>query len=165
MVITGVLLVVPARADFVKPNGVNVFKGKTGSGPVLFEVGYKKGEAKKAGNLLIVPFTLVCAEDNPKISIFDDATDPTVQVRKRKFRLTSANFALLDDFGPEGGELGEERPFTGSFAGAIDKSGKRASGTLDFGNPVDLGPELTNCDTAGPQRWEAEVNSDWRIEG
>ncbi len=145
MVITGVLLVVPARADFVKPNGVNVFKGKTGSGPVLFEVGYKKGEAKKAGNLLIVPFTLVCAEDNPKISIFDDATDPTVQVRKRKFRLTSANFALLDDFGPEEVSSAKSVP---SPAASRARSTRAASGRRARSTSGTLSTSARNSPTA-----------------
>jgi hypothetical protein len=156
-VVLAALIAIPSWAG-VSANGSNVFAGETQGGKVYFKADYKRGEPKKVGHLLIVPFTLRCEQGTVKVSVYDDSERVNVPVRRRKFEITSAVFAILDNFGPEGGELGEERRFTGSFGGVIDKKGKRASGTFDFGDPVDFGAESSDCDTTGPQRWEARVS-------
>jgi hypothetical protein len=142
----------------VAANGSNVFAGETQGGKVYFKAEYKRGKPVKVGHLLIVPFTLRCEQGLAKVSIFDASERVDVPVRRRRFEIDSAVFAILGNFGPEGGELGEEHRFTGTFSGTIDRKGKRASGAFDFGAPVDFeDTDLRGCDTA-PQEWSARVS-------
>lgn len=135
-------------------NGTNVYRGEVdGGGKFYFEATYKKGEPTKMGYVIAIRVSVQCAEGGAKATFAHEVLPLEVKVRKRRFALDSGEVQVAVF-----GEVSVPRPFNGNIAGRLNKDGKGASGTLEFGS-VDLSEELHDCSTDGSRKWEAKLST------
>jgi hypothetical protein len=118
------LVAAPASA------AVKHFQGNvTGGGQVAFDVLFKRGEPKVAGQFALSNVPVTCSGGDETV---DYSTEHSVKVTKKgKFRRVI--------------ELGD--PGSWAIRGTISKSGMRASGATTF--------NAVGCTTDAPRRWRA----------
>ena len=126
-VIAAGLLAAPAQA------GVRHFQGTVeGGGTVAFDVQFKHGKPKLAGNIDFGAVPVTCDEGNRSRHFF---TKNMISVTHRRFQY-------------------EFRGFKASLHGKLNKKGKMATGDVSYG-PNSPEPSSTNCSTGGPRNWHA----------